>query len=179
MERLWAPWRSDYVMGYAKEPSHSAGGEDDRDQAPACVFCTYLGRGPAHFAEGLILCARPEAFVIMNRYPYNNGHIMVVPTAHVPSPEDLAPAVHDAFYRLVTDALPALRAALAPHGVNMGMNFGRVAGAGITDHCHMHLVPRWNGDTSFMPTLADTRVISQHIQTTYEVLHPHFAPLGA
>jgi ATP adenylyltransferase len=167
MERLWAPWRATYLVG------HAGGGSGAR----ACIFCDKVARGPAHFAEELILGATDDAFVIMNLYPYISGHIMVVPRAHVRSPGELAPPAHDAFYRLVTASMTALRSALSPDGLNVGMNLGRVAGAGIDDHCHMHLVPRWNGDNNFMPVLGDTRVISQELRATYETLLPHFASL--
>jgi ATP adenylyltransferase len=168
VDRLWAPWRAGYLTG--QTGAAKPGG---------CIFCDKLARGPDHFAEELILCATAEAFVIMNLYPYNSGHVMVVPRAHVPSPADLPPAAQDAFYRLVTASVTALGAALSPDGINAGMNLGRVAGAGIADHCHMHLVPRWNGDNNFMPVLAETRVISQHLAETYGVLLPRFAPLAA
>jgi ATP adenylyltransferase len=169
MERLWAPWRAAYLTG------HAGGGAGPR----ACIFCDKVGRGPAHFAEELILGATAEAFVIMNLYPYISGHVMVVPRAHVRSPADLPAPAHDALWRLVTASTSALRAALAPEGVNVGMNLGRVAGAGIDDHCHVHLVPRWSGDNNFMPVLGETRVISQDLQETYAALLPHFAPLFA
>src|SRR5262252_7429211 len=104
---------------------------------------------------------------------------MVVPRAHVRSPADLPAPAHDALWRLVTASTTALRAALAPDGMNVGMNLGRAAGAGIEDHCHVHLVPRWSGDNNFMPVLAETRVISQDLEATYQALLPHFAPLFA
>jgi len=171
MERLWAPWRASYLMG---QPGGSSG-----DRRAGCIFCDKLAVGPARFAEALILGVTAEAFVILNLYPYISGHIMVVPRAHVRSPADLPPGDQDAFYRLVTASSGALRAALAPDGMNLGMNLGRVAGAGIEEHCHMHLVPRWSGDNNFMPVLAETRVISQHLEATYQALLPHFAPLFA
>jgi ATP adenylyltransferase len=170
MERLWAPWRAGYTFAQA--------GEQPGQGPDACVFCAALARGPAGFVEELVLVAAPEAFVIMNRYPYTSGHIMVVPNAHVSSPADLPPAAHDALFRLVTAAASALRAALGPDALNVGMNLGRAAGAGIPDHCHVHVVPRWEGDTSFMPVLAETRVISQDLATTAAKLRPHFAPLA-
>ena len=170
MERLWAPWRASYLVG-------QAGGGGGGGRPGGCVFCDKVARGPAHFAEELILGATDEAFVIMNLYPYISGHIMVVPRAHVRSPAELPPAEQDAFYRLVTASSGALRAAVSPDGMNLGMNLGRVAGAGIEEHCHMHLVPRWSGDNNFMPVLAQTRVISQELEATYQTLLPHFAPL--
>jgi ATP adenylyltransferase len=174
MERLWAPWRATYIEASTGRRQEEGGGGPE-----SCVFCTELARGPAHHAETLILCVAPEAFVIMNRYPYNSGHVMVVPRAHVASPAELEPAAHDSFFRLVTAASGALTRALTPHGINMGMNLGRVAGAGVPGHCHMHLVPRWQGDNSFISVVGETRVISQDLAAAYAKLAPHFAPLAA
>jgi ATP adenylyltransferase len=165
MDNLWAPWRSDYILGRT-------------EAAAGCIFCVKPARGPAGFADELILCATPRAFVMMNAYPYNNGHVMVAPRAHVARPGDLPAADHDELFRLVTAATRALERALHPDGVNLGVNLGRVAGAGVADHCHVHLVPRWNGDTNFMPVIGETKVISQHLRSSYEALLPHFAPLG-
>jgi ATP adenylyltransferase len=170
MERLWAPWRAGYTFGQGEGAR--------RDGAEECVFCAGLARGAAHHAEDLILCVTGAAFVIMNRYPYTSGHVMVVPRAHVGSPADLSSTEHDALFRLVTASTAALQAALRPDGVNVGMNLGRAAGAGIPGHCHMHVVPRWSGDNSFMAVLAETRVISQDLATTYQRLRPHFDPLA-
>lgn len=174
MERLWAPWRAGYILGQA-----DGGRQEESGGGAGCIFCSALARGAQHHAEDLILCVAAEAFVIMNAYPYNSGHLMVVPRAHVPSPADLSAAAHDALFRLVSAATTALRAALTPDGVNVGMNLGRVAGAGIPGHCHVHLVPRWNGDNSFMPVLAETRVISQDLRATHQTLLPHFEPLAS
>lgn len=166
MENLWAPWRASYILG----PREAAGG---------CLFCVKPARGPEHFAEELILCATPEAVVMLNAFPYNNGHLLVAPRAHIARAADLAGAAHDAFFKLVTAATGALERALAPDGVNVGINLGRVAGAGIADHLHVHLVPRWNGDTNFMPVIAETKLISQHLEASYAALLPHFTRLGS
>jgi ATP adenylyltransferase len=146
--------------------------------ATECIFCDFPAAGPARFREHLILAAQPHAFVIMNRFPYNNGHLMVVPRQHVGDPAELAPEVYDETLRLVRDATTALRGVLHPHGFNLGQNLGRVAGAGIENHVHWHIVPRWNGDTNFMPVLGEAKVISEHLTATYERLLPAFAPLG-
>jgi len=161
---LWAPWRSEYILGEGE----ASGG---------CIFCVKPARGQNSFAEELILCATADAFVILNKYPYNNGHLMVVPHAHVTSPTDLAPPALDGLWRLAMGATAALGAALRPAGINLGMNLGRVAGAGIAEHCHVHLVPRWNGDTNFMPVIGETKVISQHLVATYRTLLPRFRKL--
>jgi len=172
MERIWAPWRAGYILGQGDGTGQAGAGPE------SCIFCASVARGAAHAAEDLVLCVAEDAFAIMNRYPYTSGHVMVVPRAHVASPADLPSGAHDALYRLVTASTTALRAALRPDGVNVGMNLGRVAGAGIPAHCHVHLVPRWSGDNNFMPVIAETRVISQDLRSTYESLRPHFEPLA-
>ncbi len=166
MDRLWAPWRMAYILS----------GDEVSD---ACIFCQFPSEGPAKFRAHGILCATERAFAIMNKYPYNNGHVMVVPRAHVPDPS----ALSDEDYRDTTELLrrttAAVRAALGAQGFNIGMNLGRVAGAGIDRHCHYHVVPRWNGDTNFMPVTGDVKVLSEAVADTYERLVPHFAALGA
>jgi ATP adenylyltransferase len=146
--------------------------------ATECIFCAFPAAGRERYREHLILVAQPQAFVIMNRFPYNNGHVMVVPRQHVGDPADLAPEAYDATLRLVRDSTTALRGVLAPQGFNLGQNLGRVAGAGIENHVHWHIVPRWNGDTNFMPVLGEAKVISEHLVATYERLLPAFAALG-
>jgi ATP adenylyltransferase len=143
-----------------------------------CIFCAFPSEGPAQFRKNLILCAQPHAFVIMNKFPYNNGHIMVVPRTHGGDPGDLGAEEYQATTELVRRATRALRAALGADGFNVGMNLGRTAGAGIDAHCHYHIVPRWNGDTNFMPVLGEVKVMSEHVQSTYERLLAHFAALG-
>jgi ATP adenylyltransferase len=164
MQNLWAPWRAAYVLG-------------ETEAAAGCIFCVKPARGPDHFAEELILHATPEASVMMNAFPYNNGHVLVAPRAHVARVADLAPAMHDALFRLVTATAGVLERALSTEGMNIGINVGRVAGAGITDHAHVHLVPRWNGDTNFMPVLGEAKVIAQHLAATYAALRPYFVDL--
>jgi len=165
MKQLWAPWRMAYILS----------GEE---RAEECIFCAFPARGPAHYREHHILVGTPDAFVIMNRFPYNNGHVMVVPRRHGGDPGELPPAAYQAVSELLRHSLRALRAAVGAHGLNVGMNLGRVAGAGIEHHCHWHVVPRWDGDTNFMPVLAEVRVMSDHLDATYARLLPHFAPLG-
>src|SRR4051812_20132413 len=166
MRNLWAPWRATYVLGQTE----SAGG---------CIFCIKPARGPEHYPEELILAATPDATVMLNAFPYNNGHVMVAPRAHVARVGALDARVHDAFFRLVTETSNLIERVLAPEGMNVGINVGRVAGAGIVDHAHVHIVPRWNGDTNFMAVLGETRVISQHLEETYAILRPHFAHLSS
>lgn len=162
MDKLWAPWRMTYILA-------------DEPPADECIFCRFPAAGREHFAEHLILHSDERAFVMLNKFPYNNGHLLVIPRAHV---SDLNGLSADD-YRAVTDLLrattQALGAALGPHGFNIGMNLGRVAGAGIDAHCHWHVVPRWNGDTNFMPVVGNAKVLSEHLEATYQRLLPHFS----
>jgi ATP adenylyltransferase len=165
MQRLWAPWRMAYILS-------------GDELAPACIFCAYPAEGPSGFRRRLILCATEHAFVMMNKYPYNNGHIMVIPRTHQAEPAALDGAEWDACGRLLRDSITTLKSALSAQGVNVGMNLGRVAGAGIDQHLHWHIVPRWNGDTNFMPVVGEVKVMSEHLESSYERLLPHFAKLG-
>ncbi len=157
---LWAPWRMEFI--HAEKPA-------------GCIFCIF----PAEHGEeaderNLIVHRSPAAFTILNRYPYNNGHVMVVPRAHVSRLEDL-PA--DAFSDLQAElrrAVAVIRKVYAPEGMNVGMNLGKVAGAGIADHLHWHIVPRWGGDTNFMPVLADTKVMIEHLETSWTRIRDGF-----
>lgn len=153
-ERLWTPWRMRYVGGGAKEEG--------------CVFCSRLAA--ADDVESLILHRGEQAFVIMNLYPYNTGHVMLVPNAHVASPEALDTATAGELAALAGPTLRALRRALGCHGFNLGINVGAVAGAGVADHLHQHVVPRWQGDANFMPILAATMVLPELIPVTYAKL---------
>jgi ATP adenylyltransferase len=162
MDRLWSPWRLAYVTG--------GGGE-----ASGCVFCAALD-GPD--ATPLIVYRGRSCYVILNLYPYNNGHLMVVPNRHIGS---LADAQSDELIELI--ALTrlseiALNEAFSPHGLNMGINLGRPAGAGVLDHVHMHIVPRWNGDTNFMTVVGETRVLPEELPVTAEKLRPIFERLA-
>jgi ATP adenylyltransferase len=148
-----------------------------KDRARSCIFCHVDDAPPPERRERLVVCATAEAYVMMNRYPFAAGHLLVVPHHHVSNLDDLDPAVHDALFRLVREAGVRLRRALKAEGLNVGLNLGSVAGAGIAEHLHVHLVPRWSGDTNFMPVLADTRVIPQALEKTRDHLAPFFADL--
>ncbi len=157
MEHLWAPWRAEYIL----------------EQKPkGCILCE--NPGEEKDTKNLVLYRGKLNFIIMNKYPYNAGHLMVAPFRHVPSPEDFTEDELDEHYRLVKRCLTVLHEALNPHGFNVGMNLGKVAGAGIAEHCHTHIVPRWEGDNNFMPVLADTRVISQSMKAIYDQLKGKF-----
>lgn len=143
-------------------------------ERPDCVFC----HAPAADDDDAtyILSRGERVYVIMNRYPYNNGHVMVVPYAHVPRLTDLDAATISEMITLTQQTQTIVQERMRPQGFNLGMNQGSAAGAGIEEHLHMHLVPRWVGDTNFMPAIGDTRVIPQHLDSTYELLKDGFAP---
>jgi ATP adenylyltransferase len=155
MEHLWAPWRMTYI--------DSSGKKDE-----GCIFCTKATE--QRDEENLLLYRGERCFVMMNLFPYNNGHLMIAPYAHVPTIEELDPATLTDIMVTAQRCLTTLRAAMNPHGFNMGVNQGTVAGAGIADHVHYHIVPRWNGDTNFMPVLADVKVMPDYLQNTYRQL---------
>ena len=158
-EWLWTPWRMRYVAG--------------ADREEGCIFCNRLAEEDD--VQSLILHRGERAFVIMNLYPYNTGHLMIVPNAHVASPEDADPEVMGEMAVLRGPVLRALRRALSPDGFNLGLNVGAPAGAGVADHLHEHIVPRWQGDANFMPILASTMVMPELIPVTYAKLRAEHA----
>ena len=139
-----------------------------------CIFCEYAKADEAAFAGENILVATEHAYVVLNRYPFAAGHLLVVPTRHVADPEGLTDEEHDALFRLTREVTVRLRKAVSAQGLNVGINLGKSAGAGIGEHLHVHVVPRWDGDTNFMPVLADVRVMPQHLAATFRHLHPFF-----
>jgi ATP adenylyltransferase len=150
MDRLWTPWR----LAYVTEAS---------DTPPTCIFCDALtGTEP----DPLLVHYGRDAFIILNKFPYNNGHLMIVPRRHVARLSDLLPGELLEIVTLAQAAERALGDVYHPHGFNMGVNLGRPAGAGIADHLHMHVVPRWNGDTSFMTVFGETRVLPEELPAT-------------
>ncbi|MCD6555311.1 MAG: HIT family hydrolase [Chloroflexi bacterium] len=153
MKRLWAPWRMRYLTG---------------EKEKGCIFCTRIAE--SRDRENYILYRGERGFLILNLYPYNNGHMMAVPYNHVASLEDLDTETLTELMLLVNKGLAALREAMSPQGFNVGVNIGEVAGAGVAGHVHIHVVPRWGGDTNFMPILADTRVVPELLDQTYERL---------
>jgi ATP adenylyltransferase len=165
MEHLWSPWRLAYVTG----TSSSTG----------CIFCDAASTDPDPARDALILIRGRTCYVILNLYPYNNGHLMVVPNRHIGS---LAAATPDELLELVSltrDAEIALTEAYTPQGINIGINLGRPAGAGVLDHVHVHLVPRWNGDTNFMSVIGNTRVLPEDLEQTAARMRPIFERLLA
>jgi len=163
MERLWTPWRLAYVTG-------AVSGTSDR-----CIFCD---AGPESSRDELVLVRTPLSFVVLNLYPYNNGHLMVVPKRHVASLASSTPEELTDLMRLTRHAEIALAEAYTPQGMNIGINLGRPAGAGIVDHLHVHLVPRWTGDTSFMSVVGNTRVLPEELPQTAARLRPIFERLA-
>jgi ATP adenylyltransferase len=162
MDRLWSPWRMEYIE------AHAQGGEP-----VACVFCSLLEHGDPDGER--ILHRGPAAFVTLAKYPYNPGHLLVLPVRHTGELDDLTDDEGAEIHALLQRSVRALREASAPDGFNVGLNLGRVAGAGIPGHLHWHVVPRWGGDTNFMPVVGETRVLPQLLSETYERLRPHFA----
>jgi ATP adenylyltransferase len=141
----------------------------DGPKPTGCIFCQLPAEeGAEADRRNLIVHRSPRAFTILNRYPYNSGHVMVIPRAHVARLEDLAPEDFHELHEELRRAVVAVRAAYSPEGMNVGMNLGRPAGAGIADHLHYHVVPRWAGDNNFMPVLADIRVMVEHLDETWE-----------
>jgi ATP adenylyltransferase len=139
-----------------------------------CFLCDAAAADPARDAELLVLARTELSLAVLNRYPYNNGHLMVAPKAHLANLEDLpAPAANDVM-ALTQRAVRVVRQVLTPEGFNLGINSGKVAGAGVADHVHQHVVPRWGGDTNFMPVVADTKVLNEHLAKSYQELRAGF-----
>ena len=176
MDRLWSPWRLPYIL---------SGGD-----ARGCVFCDALADpdpsapaasadDPASFRQSSLIVFRGKTcYVILNLYPYNNGHLLVVPNRHIPS---LAAATHEELCELIDltrRSELALTEAYTPQGINMGINLGKSAGAGVLDHVHMHVVPRWSGDTNFMSVIGETRVLPEELPDTAQKLRPIFQKLA-
>jgi len=163
VEHLWAPWRLKYVTG-------SSGGGDD-----SCIFCA--SADPSR--DDLVLIRTAACYAILNLYPYNNGHLMIVPNRHVASLSVTTVAEQTDLIRLTRHAEMALTEAYSPQGINIGINLGRPAGAGVLDHLHIHLVPRWSGDTNFMTAIGNTRVLPEDLQSTAAKLSPIFQRLAS
>jgi len=161
MDVLWAPWRLDYILG---------------PKPDECVFCVPDHAGED--AERFILHRGLYNYVIMNRFPYNNAHLMVTPFRHVSCLTDLRPEEAHENMELLQSCVRILGEVFHPHGINAGLNLGEAAGSGIAAHIHFQIVPRWNGDSSFMAVFSETRVMPEHLRSTYNRLKPHFDALG-
>lgn len=156
MRRIWSPWRLRYVSGWKKNQG--------------CIFCTKAAAPPEQDRENYLLHRGEKGIIILNLYPYNNGHFMVAPYEHTPSLEDLDAATLAALMEMVNLGIAALRRIMKPEGFNIGVNIGAAAGAGVADHIHIHAVPRWTGDTNFMPVFSETKVIPELLDATYDKL---------
>jgi len=157
---LWAPWRMEFIE--APKPA-------------GCIFCDFPAQeGSEADRRNLIVHRTAHSFAILNRFPYNNGHLLVIPRMHTASLEALPPEAFADLHEELRRALGVLRAVYRPEGFNVGMNLGKVAGAGIADHLHYHLVPRWNGDTNFMPVLGDTKVMIELLDGSWDRIHQGF-----
>ncbi len=161
MERLWAPWRSQYVSSVA----------DPSQEGTSCFLCEAIGSDPVYDRELYIVARWERCFAILNRYPYNSGHVMVAPIRHVGELQELTEEELCDLMRKTRDIVSALQRAFSPHGFNIGLNLGRAAGAGLPEHLHIHIVPRWHGDTNFLPVTADVKVVSHALEDVYELLH--------
>lgn len=149
MKQLWAPWRLEYIKS--------------ADEQPGCLFCDAVADGEE---KSLVLHRETHAIALLNKFPYSSGHFMVAPTRHVGEFGDLEEDEVLELHRLASAGMGALAETYAPQGYNIGWNLGRIAGAGVVDHVHLHVVPRWAGDTNFMPVLADTKVLPEHLEET-------------
>jgi ATP adenylyltransferase len=164
VERLWAPWRMQYIMSTVKQPDGSE-----------CVFCRMICE--RRDEDNLVLHRGRHAFMVLNLFPYNSGHLMVVPLRHTAEFASLSAEEHLELMELVALGQAALDRCYAPHGYNVGMNIGRAAGAGIVDHLHYHIVPRWTGDVNFMTAVATTKVMSESLPETWRRLRESVAAL--
>ncbi len=168
LDRLWAGWRSSYIESVTSGPGGDAtpGGSKDAGRS-GCVFCAILGSGDDDEATHVLWRhSSGLAVAILNAYPYCSGHLMVMPVRHVASPELLEPSEAGALWEGTSSAVSALRAAYKPDGLNLGANLGRAGGAGVPGHLHVHVLPRWEGDTNFMTSVADTRVLPEPLDVS-------------
>lgn len=163
LERLWAPWRATYVAGVGDGPT---GAHD-------CLFCE-LAAAPSE--DSLVVAGDDLVFVVMNAFPYTSGHVLVAPRRHEADLEGLNGDESAAFMAMTQRAIVALKAAYSPDGLNVGVNLGRSAGAGIPGHVHLHVLPRWGGDTNFMTSIAEARVLSEDLRTTWQKLRDAWPP---
>ncbi|MBW2182891.1 MAG: HIT domain-containing protein [Deltaproteobacteria bacterium] len=157
MKQIWAPWRMDYILG---------------NKSQKCIFCH-----PArtkHNKKKLLLSQGEFSLVMLNRYPYTNCHLLIAPRKHTNALDRLSAEESLNLFTTLSKSVNALNKSIKPEGFNIGMNLGRIAGAGVKDHLHFHIVPRWNGDTNFMPILAESMVVPEHLEKAYDKLLPFF-----
>ncbi len=194
MEYLWTPWRMQYISGPHSRSAHVELGEDAPPSADeseeviaedgqmvelestGCVFCDRIRYPQSHDRISLILLRAGHNFVILNLYPYNTGHVMIVPYKHTSNFVSLQPDTLNEMMSLSQRLIAAIGEEYHPHGYNTGMNLGMVAGAGVADHLHLHIVPRWAGDTNFMPVVGATKVLPELLEATYDRLRARLVP---
>ncbi len=164
LQRLWTPWRMSYIRGEGRD-------------LEGCPFCVLPARGPEADEESLILCRGETAYAVLNAYPYNPGHFMAVPYRHISTLHELTTDELHEMVDLCRAGTRAIEDTSGPDAFNVGMNIGTVAGAGISDHIHQHVVPRWSGDTNFMPVIGQTRVLPELLEETWQRLAPVFRRL--
>ena len=157
MEHIWAPWRIQYILGEKPE---------------GCVLCNKPAENTD--VQNYIVFRGKTNYIILNSYPYNPGHLLIAPYSHTGNPEDLTEDERNEHFQLISRSLGVLKKVFKPGGFNIGANIGRVAGAGIEDHFHSHIVPRWKGDTNFMPVISDTNVVNEALSDTYKKLKQEF-----
>ena len=157
MKTMWAPWRMEYILG---------------DKENGCIFCKALSE-----QDNLTLFKGKATLVVMNKFPYINGHLLVAPIKHISTLDQLSKSEMGNLLKTVEQSVATLKKVMAPDGFNVGLNLGKVAGAGVEEHLHFHIVPRWFGDTNALTVFADVRVIPEHLITTYNNLKPHFDKL--
>jgi ATP adenylyltransferase len=163
LDRLWSPWRSEYI---------AAGAADS--ESGVCVFCE-IQRHPDRDDFNYVVYRGEHAYVVLNRFPYTSGHLLIVPHEHLGELDTAPDSITSEMMDLTKRSQTALREAYSPEGFNIGMNLGKAAGAGIVDHIHIHILPRWVGDTNFMTAVGDTRVLPEDIETTYHKLRSRFS----
>ena len=163
MDNLWAPWRMDYITGEAAKKTEG------------CVFCEITKE--RNDAKNHIIYRGKSCYVVLNKFPYNNGHAMVIPFDHAADLLALEPEIQNECQLMVNKTIAALHKSLNPQGINIGLNLGTAAGAGISEHIHWHILPRWSGDTNFMPVVAGIKVISEALDETYKKLKKAFLEL--
>ena len=169
MDVLWSPWRSKYIDTFKGE---------DKNGNVSCFLCDAAQSDEKSDKELLIITRRSNCFALLNKFPYNNGHVLIAPCRHVGDMEELTDDELSGLMFLIRDTIKALNEAYSPHGYNAGINLGRTAGAGVPGHLHFHVVPRWNGDTSFMAVLSDVKVVSQSLEDTRDILSGIFNRLN-
>lgn len=166
IKQLWAPWRGEYIQGPP---------ERRKNKLTGCIFCREYSKNNK---KALILYKGNFAAVMMNRFPYNNGHLLLYPWKHTALLEEMGAEEIQELFSLLKKSVVILKKVFKPAGFNIGMNLGKASGAGIDEHIHFHIVPRWNGDTNFMPVIGEVRVMPEHLSATYNKLYPHFKRLN-